>query len=158
MISRRKDQVLYRKRAPKSFGDFVEKSVAGLFNHACHSSDFLAKVGVTFLLTLLLGGCSPRVGANDRLPAGDAASLNREERHKLYSAALAASDSPLDTELFKAVCRKIEIFDAAGNPNGNYMPFVQEHIAWGLQPETNQFRLEINTKEKALDYVAKHLP
>jgi hypothetical protein len=38
------------------------------------------------------------------------------------------------------------------------MTFVQEHVQLGMKTETNQFRLEINTKERAQEYVLKHLP
>jgi hypothetical protein len=113
------------------------------------------------LAAATLGGCNFRVGA-DQSPARTAqtssASLSQEEKHRLYSAALAASDFPLDTALFKEVCKKIGIFDADGKANDNYMAFVQEHVAWGIKTETNQFRSEINTKEKAQGYVLKHLP
>ena len=84
--------------------------------------------------------------------------LTEDEKHRLYSAALAASESPLDTDLFKDVCKKIGIFDANGNPNDNYMAFVSEHVNWGMKSETGQFRQEINTKEKARGYVDRHLP
>ena len=85
-------------------------------------------------------------------------SFSQEERHRLYTAALAASDSPLDTPVFKEVCQKIGIFDTEGNPNSAYLGFVQEHVAWSMNREASQFRSEINTKEKAQQYVTGHLP
>jgi hypothetical protein len=87
-----------------------------------------------------------------------AASLSEEAKHRLYTAALAASESPLDTDLFKEVCKTIGIFDTNGVPNDNYLPFVSAHIDWAMKAETEQLRREIDTKEKAKDYVAKHLP
>ena len=84
--------------------------------------------------------------------------LTEDEKHRLYSAALAASDSPLDTEVFKDVCRKIGIFDAHGNPTDKYMPFVSEHVNWSMTKEFQQFRREIDTKEKATAYLEQHLP
>jgi hypothetical protein len=106
-----------------------------------------------------LTGCRVRAGA-DHSPGttGSASSLSQEEKHRLYSAALGASDVPLDTALFKDVCKKIGIFNADGNPNESYMAFVQEHVQWGMRVENNQFRSEINTKQRAQEYVLKHLP
>ena len=84
--------------------------------------------------------------------------LNDDERHRLYSAALAASESPLDTETFKKVCREIGIVDARGQANDQYMAFVSEHVNWGMRSETEEFRQEINTQEKAREYLSRHLP
>ena len=84
--------------------------------------------------------------------------LNEDEKHRLYSAALAASESPLDTDTFKKVCREIGIVDARGRANDQYMGFVSEHVNWGMKPETEQFRQEINTQEKAREYITRHLP
>ncbi len=111
------------------------------------------------LLAFFASACSSgkSSAAASEADGQSAASLSHEEKHRLYTAALAASESPLDTDLFKEVCKKIGIFDAEGSPNDNYMAFVQEHVAWGMKTETSQFRLEINTKEKAQEYVTKHL-
>ncbi|HKZ77798.1 MAG TPA: hypothetical protein VJ124_05695 [Pyrinomonadaceae bacterium] len=120
-----------------------------------------AKLAITLIfIALTLCACSVRAGADHlaTTTGSTSGSLSQEERHRLYTAALAASDSPLDTALFKEVCQKIGIFDADGNPNGIYMTFVQEHVQWGMKTETNQFRSQINTKERAQEYVRKHLP
>ena len=103
---------------------------------------------------MLLSTSCGSVGANHSIPS----QLTEDERHRLYSAALAASDSPLDNDLFKDVCRKIEIFDANGRPNENYMAFVSAHVDWGMRSETDQFRQEINSREKARQYISQHLP
>lgn len=84
--------------------------------------------------------------------------LSEDEKHRLYTAALAASESPLDTDLFKDVCKKIGIFDANGNPNDRYLKFVTEHVDWGLKAESDQFRREVTSREKARQYVASNLP
>ena len=113
------------------------------------------------LAAMALGGCSCGAGSDrSAVTAAQTSSrtLSQEEKHRLYSAALAASDSPLDTALFRDACRKIGIFDTEGNPNESYMAFVQEHVQWGLKIETTQFRSEINTKERAQEYVLKRLP
>jgi hypothetical protein len=59
---------------------------------------------------------------------------------------------------FKAVNYKIEIFDAHGNPNDNYMGFVKAHIEWAMKTENQPFKREINTQEKARKYLDKYLP
>ena len=87
-----------------------------------------------------------------------AATLTDDEKHRLYTAALAASETPLESELFKQVCRKIGIFDAEGKPNHNYMAFVAQHIDWAMRPENGLFRREIDTKEEAIAYLNKHSP
>jgi hypothetical protein len=116
----------------------------------------------TTLIALCLSACNSG-GSSASATSGtgtrnNGARLTEDQKHRLYTAALAASESPLDTDLFKDVCRTIGIFDANGVPNDNYMPFVSAHIDWALRPETEQLRRELNTKEKAKDYVAKHLP
>ena len=83
--------------------------------------------------------------------------LTEDEKHRLYSAALAASDSPLDSDVFKDACRKIEIFDNDGKPNEKYMTFVTAHVDWSMRPQGGEFRHEINTKEKARAYLDSHL-
>ncbi|HJZ82032.1 MAG TPA: hypothetical protein VKD91_16860 [Pyrinomonadaceae bacterium] len=82
--------------------------------------------------------------------------LSEDEKHRLYAAALSASDAPLESDLFKDVCRKIDIFDASGKPNQKYMGFVSEHIHWSMEPEHEGFWAEINTREKARQYVTRH--
>src|SRR5207237_8067419 len=84
--------------------------------------------------------------------------LAEEDKHRLHAAALAQSESPLDSELFREVCKKIGIFHANGKPNDNYMAFVAAHVDWGMKAEIEQFRREIDTREKAREYISKHLP
>jgi len=84
--------------------------------------------------------------------------LSEDEKHRLYSAALAATEAPLESELFKDVCRRIGIFDAEGKPNNNYMSFVSTHVEWAMKAETGQFKAEINTRDKARDYISKYVP
>jgi len=132
-----------------------EKTESGTFDRLV-----TAKLAIALVFTALtLCACSVRAGADHlaTTPGSTSGSLSLEEKHRLYSAALAASDSPLDAALFKDVCQKIGIFDEDGNPNASYMTFVQEHVQWGMRSETNEFRSQINTKEKAQEYVKKHL-
>ena len=106
------------------------------------------------LIALSLSGC----GSASSTTAKNAADrISEDEKHRLYSAALAASESPLDNETFKKVCREIGIYDAGGQPNHRYMTFVSQHIAWGTNSETAEFRQEINSQPKAAEYIKRHL-
>jgi len=84
--------------------------------------------------------------------------LSEDEKHRLYAAALAASDSPLDTEIFRVACQRIGIFDEAGKPNDKYLAFVSEHVNWSMRSESESFKREINTRERASNYLTRHLP
>jgi hypothetical protein len=105
------------------------------------------------LVALLAYGC----GAASSTANNASGRLTEDGKHRLYAAALAASDSPMDTTTFGDVCRKIGIFDERGKPNDRYMAFVSRHIAWGTDSETEAFRREINSKEKARAYVQQHM-
>jgi len=59
--------------------------------------------------------------------------------------------------VFKGACQSIGIFDKTGQPNDNYMVFVTRHVDWGTSPEAEDFRRQINTKEKAEAYLHEHL-
>ena len=109
---------------------------------------------VAALIALSLAGCGSK-GSTAPRPA--ATGLSDDQKHRLYSAALAASESPLDNDTFKTVCREIGIFDANGKPNDEYMAFVSRHVDWWARSETEQFRREINSKERARDYLKRHL-
>jgi len=106
------------------------------------------------LLILLLGlglivfscGCGSAYGR-----------FTEDEKHRLYAAALAVSDSPLDSEVFKDVCQRIEIFDASGKPNDKYIQFVSAHVDWAARPQAAQFRNQIDTPQKARQYIDEHL-
>jgi hypothetical protein len=37
------------------------------------------------------------------------------------------------------------------------MTFVSQHITWGTNSETEAFRQQINSKDKAVEYIKKHL-
>ena len=117
----------------------------------------LATILVAMMLSACSSGNSRTATATSGDPKPDPVSFTNDEKHRLYSAALAASESPLDTDLFKEVCKEIGIFDPDGTPNDNYMVFVTEHVDWGMKSETEQFRREINTKEKARGYIDRHL-
>ncbi|MEP6708429.1 MAG: hypothetical protein ABJC05_12960, partial [Pyrinomonadaceae bacterium] len=110
------------------------------------------------LIALCLSGCSSYGSGPAAASRNDGARLTDDEKHRLYSAALSASESPLDSDVFKNVCKKIGIFDAGGSPTDNYMGFVTAHVEWAVKSETEQFKRDINTKEKAREYIEKYLP
>lgn len=109
---------------------------------------------VATLIALSVAGCSSK---GSTATSASASQLSEDQKHRLYSAALAASESPLDNDTFKKVCREIGIFDAHGKPNDQYMKFVSEHVAWGTNSRTEEFRREINSKQKAREYISRHL-
>lgn len=114
----------------------------------------LAIVLIGVAVSLSMSACTAGTSIATAGPAG----LTEDEKHRLYAAALAASEFPLESKTFKEVCEKIGIFDAQDNPNDNYMRFVSAHIQWAMKTENEPFKSEINTQEKARTYVEKHLP
>lgn len=110
-------------------------------------------LAMALLGPLLLAGCGKTATASR-----NASDLSESERHQLYSAALAATETPLESEVFKDVCRKIGIFDAEGRPNNNYMTFISAHVDWAMKAENGPFKAQISSKEKAREYIAQNLP
>jgi hypothetical protein len=109
-------------------------------------------IGISLLISM--SACTGSTGAS--ITTAGRVGLTEDEKHRLYAAALAASEFPLESKAFKEVCEKIGIFDAQGNPNDNYMGFVAAHIEWAMKPESQPFRSEINTREKAREYMNKN--
>src|SRR5437868_2914705 len=107
------------------------------------------------LIAILSSACSSLGSRTGHVHT--ARGLSEDQRHRLYAAALAASDSPMDTDAFKEVCQRIGIFDGSGKPNDQYMVFVSQHVNWGMQSEASEFRQEINSKERAREYIEQHL-
>ncbi len=116
----------------------------------------LAIVLIGISLSISMSACTGSTGTS--IAMADPVRLTEDQKHRLYSAALAASESPLESETFKEVCKKIGIFDSQGNQNDDYMGFVAAHIEWAMKPESQPFKREINTKEKAREYLNKYLP
>ena len=115
----------------------------------------LATVLVSVLIGFFVSACTNGSGTSASVVA---TGLTEDEKHRLYAAALAASEFPLENQTFKEVCMKIGIFDAGGNQNDNYMGFVTAHFEWAMNKETEAFKREINTREKARAYLYKSLP
>jgi hypothetical protein len=107
------------------------------------------------LVASLPVACSSLVSRADK--SDGSRHFSDDQKHRLYSAALAASDSPMDTKAFADVCRTIGIFDIKGKPNDQYIVFVSQHVEWANRIETEEFRREIDSKEKARAYIAKYL-
>ena len=120
--------------------------------------NMLTEIVLLAIVASACAGCSTYVSSGKPGPHDQATSLSEDERHRLFSAALAASESPLESEIFKDACRKIGVFDTVGEPNDKYMAFVAAHVDWAMKTEVNQFRREIDTREKALEYLRQHLP
>ena len=116
------------------------------------------KIAATIAICVLLCSACSSISSRTVTNRDAAGQLTQDEKHRLYSAALAASDSPMDTPTFAQVCRRIGIFDANGKPNDRYMAFVSQHVEWATKSETEEFRREINSKDKASEYIARHLP
>src|ERR1700687_3838235 len=117
---------------------------------------FVAIGLIGVLIGLNLSACT-RSSATSVASAGSDG-MSQDQKHRLYSAALAASESPLESETFGEVCKKIGIFDARGNQNDHYMAFVSAHIEWAMKAENRSFKQEINTREKAHEYLNKYMP
>lgn len=111
-------------------------------------------IGAVLVASLFAGFSSLVSCANQNDVGRD---FSDDQKHRLYSAALAASDSPMDTRAFADVCRTIGIFDANGKLNDQYMVFIGQHVDWTKRVETEEFRREIDSKEKAQAYIAKYL-
>jgi hypothetical protein len=118
-----------------------------------HKLKFIAGAA---LVAILFAGCSSVVSRANKTNDGPAR-FSDDQKHRLYSAALAASDSPMDTKAFADVCRTIGIFDIKGKPNDRYIVFVSQHVEWANRIEPEEFRREIDSKEKARAYIAKYL-
>lgn len=114
----------------------------------------IAAIAVVVILSWACSSTGPRAVTTRTT----ASLLSEDEKHRLYSAALATSDSPLDNATFKDVCQKIGIFDGRGQPNDRYMVFVGAHIEWAMKIETQQFKREINTAQNARAYLNEYLP
>src|SRR5687767_9613965 len=96
----------------------------------------LAIILIGVLIGISMSACTSSSGTS--AATDGMASLTGDEKHRLYAAALAASEFPLESETFKEVCKKIGVFDAHGNQNDDYMGFVTAHLDWAMKIETEQ--------------------
>jgi hypothetical protein len=110
------------------------------------------------VLSLSLQVCHSSTSSENSGRVRHLSRLTKDERHQLYTAALATTDAPLESEQFKQVCKAIGIFDEGGLPNENYLPFVSAHVEWTMTDETKAFKQKIKSKQAATDFITKHLP
>ncbi len=118
-------------------------------------SGILVGLLIGICLSISMSACTSSSGTSARVGT---AGPTEEEKHRLYAAALEASEFPLESETFRKVCRKIGIFDDHGNQNDSYLGFVSAHLEWAMKPGADAFKREINTREKAREYINKSLP
>ena len=131
--------------------------VGGNYTRETDGRPDMKRIITIALIAFCFSACSSRGAVTRSAPPNGATRLTDEEKHRLYSAALAASESPLDNDAFKEVCQRIGICDSNGQPNDQYMAFVSRHVDWATKSETDDFRREINSKEKAREYIRQHL-
>jgi hypothetical protein len=81
-----------------------------------------------------------------------ASSLTEDDKHKLFHAATVTGDQ----ELINRVNVKLGILNDDYTLGDKYQEFVAAHAAWSFQ--NLDFIREINTPEKARDYINKHFP
>jgi hypothetical protein len=117
-------------------------------------NSILAIVLIGISLSISMSACTGSKGAFTA--TANSIALTEDEKHRLYAAALEESEFPLESKTFKEVCEQIGVFDSRGNQNDNYMGFVAAHIEWAMKPESQPFKREINTKEKAREYINKY--
>src|SRR5262245_59197484 len=129
-----------------------QTEVCRTFYFKLHHQPGLLVVGLLGL-SMLAGAC----GRNLVTGHDGSAALTEDEKHRVYPAALAVSDAPLDGDLLKSVCRKLDIFDTSTKPNQQYLKFISDHIQWSMEPDNRQFGHEISTPEKAREYIRRHL-
>lgn len=83
--------------------------------------------------------------------SGGGAAMSDDDAHKLYQAAAMTGDS----QMIMDVNKKIGLLNADGSANQEKMTkFTTEHGAWAQK--NTSFLQEINTPEKAKEYVKKH--
>lgn len=114
----------------------------------------LATLLIGIFLLISMPACTSGTGTSTA--TASSVGLTEDEKHRLYAAALEASEFPLESKTFKEVCEKIGIFDSRGTQNDNYMGFVAAHIEWAMKSESQPFKSEINTREKAREYLSKY--
>ena len=81
-----------------------------------------------------------------------ASSMTDDDKHKLYQAALMTADA----ELLRRVEVKLGLREDDFTIGDNYQAFVTQHVSWAIS--NTDFASEVNTPEKARDYVNKNIP
>ena len=84
--------------------------------------------------------------------SSSASSMTDDDKHKLYQAALMTADA----ELLRRVEVKLGLREEDFTLGDNYQAFVTEHVSWAIR--NTDFASEVNTPEKARDYVNRNIP
>jgi hypothetical protein len=88
--------------------------------------------------------------ANANNTSGNSVAMSDDDKHKLFQAAGMSRDSAIIME----VSKKIGIISPANTPTDYYQTFVNAHMEWARK--NLAFMRDINTPEKAKEYVEKH--
>ena len=84
--------------------------------------------------------------------SGPSSSLSDDDQHKLFHAASVTGDA----ELIQRVNNKLGLLDNDFTPGDKYHRFAVDHVTWAFR--NTDFIQQINTAEKARDYVNDNIP
>jgi hypothetical protein len=101
------------------------------------------------LLSLVIGLALFGIACNK---TGTAANMSDDDKYKLFYAATKTGDTATITQAGKA----IGLVNSDGTPTDYYKKFIDGATAWAQKNVA--FVQEINTPEKAKDYVKSHMP
>jgi hypothetical protein len=96
-------------------------------------------------LSLIGAACSKSGG-------GSAANMSDDDKYKLIYASVLTQDPTIIAD----VIRKLGFVNSDGTPNDSYKKFMEGGRDWGMKNMT--FAQEVNTPEKAKEYVKSHMP
>ncbi|MDT4952306.1 MAG: hypothetical protein QOJ02_444 [Acidobacteriota bacterium] len=94
-------------------------------------------------LTLLSIACSK---------SGTATNMSDDDKYKLVYAAAMTKDPAIMTD----VAKKLQLVNSDGTPSDASKKFIEGGREWGQKNVA--FAQEVNTPEKAKDYVKSHMP
>jgi mannose/fructose/N-acetylgalactosamine-specific phosphotransferase system component IIB len=100
-------------------------------------------LGLVISLTLISIACSK---------SGTATNMSDDDKYKLFYAATKTGDAATMTQAGKA----IGLVNTDGTPTDYYKKFIDGATAWAQK--NMAFVQELNTPEKAKDYVKSHMP
>jgi hypothetical protein len=100
-------------------------------------------VALIFGLTILSMACSK---------SGTATSMSDDDKYKLFYAATQTKDPAIQADIGK----KIGLVNSDGTPTDYYKKFIDGAMGWAQK--NLAFVQEVNTPEKAKEYVKSHTP
>lgn len=83
---------------------------------------------------------------------GSASNLSDDDKYKLIYAASLTQDQAIMTD----VAKKVGLVNSDGTPSEESKKFMEGGFEWGKKNAS--FAQEVNTPEKAKEYVKSHLP